>query len=718
MSFFYPSKTPEPARIPFLAGIPVFFPFWASIYFEPGTIVAISFQTLQRRETIYRIKPAIRDWQIGPGRFALRGIKVKRKVSDYFSFNSNQTKHILFAGVLAAVLLPTALFAHRQPPVVQAPVEKPVNSAYSSDPLPFSLGEVDGVGDYHAHQIGDLGFDGRLYWGDHKGSEAHAMRSCSGTNHAVNYIPGFLTNLFHSNELGMHHFATHGYHSDPNKRYTDWPLWKSIVHQQYWEGHLKQAHDQGLNLMVMSAVNFDMLCGILPKGNGFGQSCDDMVNIERQLRAAHDFDKKHDWYKIVKTPAEARRAIQEGRMAVILAVEASKIWGNSSSEADLNNRLNKLWDLGVRSFQPVHEIDNNVAGPAYFQALFDIFTAIDKVKQYASGGFKGGIGGLVNAVKGIQLDSNKHNKLGLTPLGRKLIQKLMARRAIVDLAHISERAFNQTYDLAAANKYYPLFVSHAHFRDLYSGKHADEKKLSAASVRKIKKTGGVIGLRTGEEKRKTYTKSGVANTCHGSSRSFAQSYTYGVLGLRVPIGLGVDMTGFITQMRPRFYSGSSKWNGSSVKKWACGNDVKTNERELAQARQGNRNTYGTRTDFDLIGYGHIGHTRNMLRDLNKLGVDTTQLDNSAEAFIQMWERQYEGSRKALNDYVDTSGIEDDHGQEAKCPGLRAKLGALNNKPVCKALPHFKIKKRKCDGSQWNGYCVWNKGSWYKARQLK
>jgi hypothetical protein len=58
---------------------------------------------------------------------------------------------------------------------------------------------------------------------------------------------------------------------------------------------------------------------------------------------------------------------------------------------------------------------------------------------------------------------------------------------------------------------------------------------------------------------------------------------------------------------------------------------------------------------------------------------------------------------------------------ASCPGLREKVGELAGKPVCKALPHFAIKGKKCSkkgGAQWNGYCVWSKGSWYRARKLK
>lgn len=54
----------------------------------------------------------------------------------------------------------------------------------------------------------------------------------------------------------------------------------------------------------------------------------------------------------------------------------------------------------------------------------------------------------------------------------------------------------------------------------------------------------------------------------------------------------------------------------------------------------------------------------------------------------------------------------------KCPGLRKELGSYYGKTVCKALPHFKIKRSKCDGSFWNNYCIWDKGTWYRARQLK
>lgn len=46
---------------------------------------------------------------------------------------------------------------------------------------------------------------------------------------------------------------------------------------------------------------------------------------------------------------------------------------------------------------------------------------------------------------------------------------------------------------------------------------------------------------------------------------------------------------------------------------------------------------------------------------------------------------------------------------------------LFEKPLCKPIPHLKIKESKCtnqSGTKWNGWCVWDKGEHYKARQLK
>ncbi len=53
-----------------------------------------------------------------------------------------------------------------------------------------------------------------------------------------------------------------------------------------------------------------------------------------------------------------------------------------------------------------------------------------------------------------------------------------------------------------------------------------------------------------------------------------------------------------------------------------------------------------------------------------------------------------------------------------CTAPREHVGWNSGKPVCKAFPHFKIKKSKCNGSIWDSYCIWQKDGWWRARELK
>ena len=58
-----------------------------------------------------------------------------------------------------------------------------------------------------------------------------------------------------------------------------------------------------------------------------------------------------------------------------------------------------------------------------------------------------------------------------------------------------------------------------------------------------------------------------------------------------------------------------------------------------------------------------------------------------------------------------------------CPWPREKVGDKGLNPVCKAWPHFKIKRSNCDGEFWNStngteYCLWSRDGWYHVRQTK
>jgi hypothetical protein len=59
---------------------------------------------------------------------------------------------------------------------------------------------------------------------------------------------------------------------------------------------------------------------------------------------------------------------------------------------------------------------------------------------------------------------------------------------------------------------------------------------------------------------------------------------------------------------------------------------------------------------------------------------------------------------------------------AECPfGMTSTNIYKDQKPLCKPIPHFRIRGNKCNnkgGQQWSGWCLWDKGAHYKARQLK
>ena len=92
------------------------------------------------------------------------------------------------------------------------------------------------------------------------------------------------------------------------------------------------------------------------------------------------------------------------------------------------------------------------------------------------------------------------NEVGLTPDGAALINAMIDRGMILDVAHLSRKALREAHQIAVARGNYPLTYSHTHMWDtIDSGDHKNEKYLLASEIQMITGTGGMIGLRTGPE---------------------------------------------------------------------------------------------------------------------------------------------------------------------------------------------------------------------------
>ncbi|WP_281558064.1 membrane dipeptidase [Thalassomonas sp. RHCl1] len=495
---------------------------------------------------------------------------------------------------------------------------------------------VTGFADLHVHQMAELAYAGAWFHGSHQGEEAHALAACSGGNffggdHARTVLTGIVNETLGrvpgtEGDTGLHKYKKQGF-----PEYSGWPRWDSIAHQQVWEGHLKQAHDAGLSLYVMSAVDYKQLCDIMPNRNKkAGLSCDEMLSVDKQLDALVNFTATRDWVEIATSPEQARTIIHQGKLAAVMAIEASHLFADQDWQSSLDHFYNK----GVRVLQPVHQSDNRFGGAAPHHFIFKLFQFLEDIGNTPIGEL------------GFILDEQGKNIKGLTEEGKAMIVAMMEKNMLIDLAHMSERSVADTYVMARENQYYPLMISHGHLRSIMlDEKQKEEKTTPDNIVAMIRETGGIFGLRTGAEQVKSYGPSVVANDCDGSVKSFAQAYEYASRGLKVDLAFASDMNGFIQQLRPRF----------GDNKEACGASGKNAIVKEQIAKQ--QNPSGTALDYD--GFAHIGVEGDIISELKNLGVDTTAIENSAENFIRMWQRGYDSNRTGPLDIsdMDTGGIE-------------------------------------------------------------
>ncbi|HYO58841.1 membrane dipeptidase [Archangium sp.] len=539
---------------------------------------------------------------------------------------------------------------------------------------------VPGFAELHHHMFAEEAFGGGWFHGGHTGT----LVSCDGgepeSDHArlrmdisnmLNICPNsggldfssvpLLKDLFRiggavaSEAIGMIEGTDGdtGLHLGRKEVNTQWPRWDTIAHQQSWEGWLRKAHQGGMSLVTVSLVSNGFLCSALPYQN-LKRPCDEMADVEVQLQMARDFDARTDWAEIALSPAHARQIIGAGKLAIVLSIEVSKLFGTK----DWRSELNRFYSLGVRSLQPVHQLDNRFGGAALHNVVFQAAQFmenchIDYDCDTTGGGF----------TLGFDVDTSCRNTKGLTAEGKALVQEMMAKGMLIDMAHMSERAVQDTFALAQANTYYPLYISHGHFREVMNPKlAANEKTTPASVVRYLRQTGGIFGLRTAHDETRTYTRTSIANNCQGSSRSFAQAHEFGRLGLKVPMAFGADLNGFIQQTRPRFGLHGACSAGFQAEADA---QAKT-QRASGPARLG--------TDFDRYGLAHVGLLPDLVRDLKQLGAITTGLENSSESFLRTWERAQSprsGMANAATD-IDTSGVApyvDKATREAQYPKL-------------------------------------------------
>jgi microsomal dipeptidase-like Zn-dependent dipeptidase len=396
--------------------------------------------------------------------------------------------------------------------------------------------------------------------------------------------------------------GTHDTHGWPT--FTGWPAFDTYTHQQIYYRWLQRAWLGGMRLAVAQAVEDQPLCDIEPRKS---HSCDETTTVEAEIARMRAMQRYVDaqsggpgkgWLRLVYDPAQARKVIARGKLAVLIGVEASDPFGCSEKlgqpqcdKAAIDRGLANYLHLGVRTMFIAHWVDNAFAGAALEGGSKGTFIAAMNVAQTGNPFLTGAC---PEDGQGTACNSK-----GLTDLGRYLIGKLMDAHMLIEADHLSERARLELFDIAAA-RHYPLLSSHNN-------------------------TGGIW---TPDDLRRLHDLGGYVSATPDQAAALASKIDdlrrYGFAG----VGLGTDTGGFASLPAPEAD--------------AATNPLHYPFRSYDGKVRFSRQRTGTRTfDINADGVAHYGLMPDLLANVRRSGGGSEALRTlfgSAEAYLRTWER--------------------------------------------------------------------------------
>lgn len=221
---------------------------------------------------------------------------------------------------------------------------------------------VWGFVDTHSHPVTQFGFGRHVFVGSNDGE--CALKSCE-AEHGKNGDGGQAGFLIGFVEPSFNRLVGHRPTGAPD--FDGWPRWSTMAHQQMYIDWIRRAWQGGLRLLVAHAVNNEQLAANLHGIRPF----DDMTVVEVQLAQMKALAARHsDFLEIAYTPADARRIIGSGRLAIVLGVEVDALGGcrrdQDCDETAARLAVDRAYEWGARHIFPVHLADNAFGGSAVF----------------------------------------------------------------------------------------------------------------------------------------------------------------------------------------------------------------------------------------------------------------------------------------------------------------------------------------------------------------
>ncbi|MCW2825247.1 MAG: hypothetical protein JWQ91_2164 [Aeromicrobium sp.] len=435
--------------------------------------------------------------------------------------------------------------------------------------------------------------------------------------------------------------------------FKDWPAPDSLTHEGTYYKWLERSWRGGQRILVNLLVENNQLCMIYPIKHN---SCDDMDAIRLQAQDMRKLERYVDaqsggpgkgWYRIVTDPFQARKVINQGKLAVVMGIETSAVFGCSDklgaaqcSKESIEAQLDEVHALGVRQMELVNKFDNALSGvagdtgtaaPLINAANFLETGSFWDMRTCAAGtdpevsdrqqlalpsavpeqdALFGAIAGLYIPIKLPLYASGPHcNAKGLTTLGDHTIEQMAERKMIFDPDHMSVKARQASLDLSEKLDYPGVVSSHSWSTpDAYP---------------RIYRLGGVIAPYAGDS-------AGFVEKWRKHLGWADPRYYFG-------FGFGADINGLGAQGSPRGADAAHKvtypfkgLGGVTVRQQVSG-----------------QRTY----DINVDGVAHYGLYPDWVEDLRKQGGQAIADDmaRGSEAYLGMWERAVGVTNDACRD---------------------------------------------------------------------
>ena len=504
-----------------------------------------------------------------------------------------------------------------------------------------SYGEAAGLVDAHMHMMAFEFLGGRVHCGRpwHRYGVEYALDDCP--DHYPNGEGAVLENALSGGSRPTH---------DPVgwPTFADWPAPDSLTHEQSYYKWLERAWMGGLRVFVNLMVDNEQLCDVYPYKAERANPCNEMSTVRLEIQRIFELQNYIDaqeggpgegWFRIVKDPYQARRVINDGKLAVVLGIEVSKLFDcgvyndvpdPGCTRESIKQNLDAVYDAGIRQMELVNKFDNALSGVAgdsgaigpvvnsanfketgsfwRMQTCTGPEHAHDRPQETNTGQlpsqdaiFGAGLQsfGVPSGIVPIYPPTPHCNERGLTDLGEYLLRQMIKRDMIFDPDHMSVKARNQALAFMGSKDYGGIVSSHS-----WS---------TPDSFPEIYRAGGFIAPYAGGSE-------GFVHAWQDTKPLRDKRFFFGM-------GYGADANGFGAQGDPR-----NPALAPPVRYPFRSFDQSV---ELQQQRSGER-VYDINTD----GVAHYGLYPDWIEDLRMIGGDAIVKDmgRGAEAYLQMWER--------------------------------------------------------------------------------